>query len=256
MCFQYNGVWNEFPVLYNDHEEADTRMLLHAKDANENNYDKIVIQTPDTDVFVLMLCFSFQTGGLCMKTGRGNRKRIINIDRVKQRLSSDLEDNVDLDDFCEALVGLNAFTGCDSVSCFAGKGKAKALNMLKRNKDFMENFKKLGTEWSTSNETRDGLEKFFCELYGGGGENKINNLRYKIYCARRGKLECEQLPPCHHSLLKHIERANYQTRIWRLSLRNNQNVESPNGRGWKLSEDVHQQFLEIDWFGLVWIGLV
>ena len=48
VCFQYNGVWNEFPVLYNDNEEADTRMLLHAKDANENNYDKIVIHTPDT----------------------------------------------------------------------------------------------------------------------------------------------------------------------------------------------------------------
>ena len=107
-----------------------------------------------------MLCFSFQIGGLCMKTGRGNRKHIINIDTVKQRLSSDLEDNVDLDDFCEALVGLHAFTGCDSVSCFAGKGKAKALNMLKRNKYFVETFKKLGTEWSTSNETRDGWKSF------------------------------------------------------------------------------------------------
>jgi len=33
---------------------------------------------------------------------------------------------------CDSLIGLHAFTGYDSVSCFAGKGKLIALQLLKK----------------------------------------------------------------------------------------------------------------------------
>ena len=39
------------PALNADHEEADTRMLLHAKHASQDG-QRIVIQSPDTDVLV------------------------------------------------------------------------------------------------------------------------------------------------------------------------------------------------------------
>ena len=40
------------PNLRSDHEEADTRLLLHAKHAAAT-HPRIVIQSPDTDVAVL-----------------------------------------------------------------------------------------------------------------------------------------------------------------------------------------------------------
>ena len=55
-------------------EEADTRMLLHAKHSRENGTEQVVIHTPDTDVFILMLHFQEE---LYMKTGKGYKKRII-----------------------------------------------------------------------------------------------------------------------------------------------------------------------------------
>ena len=41
--------------LKSDHEEADTMMILRAFHANANQFDKIVLCSPDTDVAVLLL---------------------------------------------------------------------------------------------------------------------------------------------------------------------------------------------------------
>ena len=40
------------------HEEADTRMTLHAADAVQEGYSKIVLRTVDTDVLVLAMAFA------------------------------------------------------------------------------------------------------------------------------------------------------------------------------------------------------
>ena len=37
------------------HEEADTRMVLHAKHSVDSNFKAVVIDTPDTDVFIIAL---------------------------------------------------------------------------------------------------------------------------------------------------------------------------------------------------------
>ena len=39
-------------ALESNHEEADTRLLLHAKHAMNTN-DAVTIRSPDTDVFIL-----------------------------------------------------------------------------------------------------------------------------------------------------------------------------------------------------------
>ena len=39
-------------------EEADTRMILHAADAVQEGYRKIVLRTVDTDVLVLAIAFA------------------------------------------------------------------------------------------------------------------------------------------------------------------------------------------------------
>ena len=41
------------PELACDHEEADTRMLLHARHMGQAGHTNIIIHTPDTDVFLI-----------------------------------------------------------------------------------------------------------------------------------------------------------------------------------------------------------
>ena len=61
---------------------------------------------------------------------------------------------------CQALIGMHAFTGCDTVNAFTGKGKAKALKMLMHNREDQDTFLKLGQEWDMSSGLMDKLETF------------------------------------------------------------------------------------------------
>lgn len=47
------GNWETCLQLFSDHEEADTRMILHAKHAFDNGFHDVTIESPDTDVMVI-----------------------------------------------------------------------------------------------------------------------------------------------------------------------------------------------------------
>ena len=112
--------------LYSSQEEADTRIILHCLYASQQPHTtKIVVKSPDTDVFLLLLSYCDAIGKtLIFQTGTGNNKRQINVTRMAGSMSKRVRD---------ALLGLHAFTGCDVTSCFAGKGKVKALKLLLAN---------------------------------------------------------------------------------------------------------------------------
>ena len=148
---------------------------------------------------------------------------------------------------CKALLGLHAFTGCDSVSSFAGIGKVKPLKILRKNDEFQEVFARLGEEWPVTEELFGKLEAFVCALYGATkGTSDVNELRYALFCAKKGEAESHQLPPCRDCLKKHCQRANYQAAVWKNSLRNNE-VPTPVGKGWFLETNAHGERLETDW---------
>ena len=60
------------------------RMLLHAKHASAN-YSKILISSPDTDVFIICLSVHMAiTANLFFLTGVKNSRRIINVTNVAE----------------------------------------------------------------------------------------------------------------------------------------------------------------------------
>ena len=62
------------PALACDHEEADTRLLLHANHAAHSGYQAIVVDSPDTDVAVLMCHHaSALSSALFFRTGTKNK---------------------------------------------------------------------------------------------------------------------------------------------------------------------------------------
>ena len=72
------------PILDSDHEEADTRMLLHANHAS-HDYQSIVISTPDTDVFMITLSASTRiSSSLYIMTGTKDRRRLIDMTAVTE----------------------------------------------------------------------------------------------------------------------------------------------------------------------------
>ena len=101
--------------LKSSHEEADTRLILHANDAYMNGYQKIVLQCRDTDILILALAFKGQLSQeIWMCTGTANKRQYIPVNKI------DLPDHI-----LSNILAFHALTACDTVSQFAGKGKKK-----------------------------------------------------------------------------------------------------------------------------------
>ena len=91
------------------------------------------------------------------------------------------------------------------------------------------------------------LEDFVCATYGDQFKN-VNDLRYKIYCSKRGKISCEDLPPCKSALIEHCKRANYQSKIRILALEQVSEMPSLVGYGWEmLPDELNGDSLDIKW---------
>ena len=92
----------ECPELISNQEEADTRLLLHAKHAS-HRYSNVIIRSPGTDVFILLLGHKPAIpAAIYFDTGVGNQRRVIDVNKTYSSLGSEL---------CDALIGFHAFTG-------------------------------------------------------------------------------------------------------------------------------------------------
>ena len=118
-----------------NHEEADTRLLLHALHASNDGFSKLLIVTVDTDVVVLAIHHFWSLGldELWVEIGVGKNRRWHPIHIYANALGKDI---------CEALVFWYAFTGCDSVSTFAGRGKKTAWSVWRKYPEATEVFKR------------------------------------------------------------------------------------------------------------------
>ena len=93
------------------HEEADTRLLLHAADAAVNGYQKVMLRTVDTDVLVLAIALFNQTNlsEIWVLFGTGKNCRLIPAHTIAHTLGPDKS---------LSLLMFHAFTGCDQTSFF------------------------------------------------------------------------------------------------------------------------------------------
>lgn len=212
--------------LKSNQEEADTRMLLHAKyAAGQCQEAKIVIQSPDTDVLVLSAAHfeDIASKELWFRTGVKDRLRFVPVHDVCQNLSNRV---------LKALPAFHALT-----SALSGVGKKKPWNVFIRSAVHQESLTILGQQPEVDEETAKKCEAFICDLYPSYKKSPktADELRYIIFCQK--KPNSEALPPTSDSLRQHINRANYQTHIWRKSLDALLELPSPEGRGWQKEDD-------------------
>ena len=103
-------------------EEADTRLLLHANHAAVSEDEKVVIKSSDSDVEVISVALWHKIATrIYILSATKHCMRLIDISEINTKFTQEV---------CNALLGLHAFTGCDSVSAFLGKGKKKALQIV------------------------------------------------------------------------------------------------------------------------------
>ena len=134
-------------------------MLLHTNHARSNGNENIVIHTPDTDVFIITMFFLNSIRNLYMKTGTKGKVRIVDLEAVKEACKNSLQ-NTDVDEVFNGLPCFHAFTGCDTVSGFAGKGKVKALKLVNKNNEFLRLFQVIGNEWTLPENLYSQAERF------------------------------------------------------------------------------------------------
>ena len=169
-CYNLSRVgMTEVSSLSISQEEADTRMFLHVQYALNHLQGNIIINSPDTDVFIIsLMALEKINANINFKTGNKNKKIIISVKKIKESLKDkcDAVVSVGLECFKRALVSLNTFTGCDTVSVFAGLGKSKAFKIMAKNVDYIKLFEKLGKDWHLEEEIMRYIEGFACHLYG------------------------------------------------------------------------------------------
>ena len=197
---------SELHLKAQEEKKRQTVTFTHALHASSTN-DKIVISSPDTDVFMIAIAkFEDIPADLYMLTGTKNSRRIIDIKRVADAFFDAYceIDTIVISKLFKSLLGYHCFTGYDSIKAFCGKGKIKALSVFCKDESFIQAFYNLGQTNELSEETILSLERFVCNLYGKSSDSEnradINQLRYEIYCQK-----VETLPPCQNVLRQHMK---------------------------------------------------
>ena len=180
LCYKYAAVngqvtRTEINSMRSSHEEADSRMLFHAKSILGPK--NVVIRTADADVAFICLANLEKlhpTIELWVEVGRftQNTLRYIHINTMHQQLGSQL---------CKALPGYHGFSCCDFTAAFIRKGKVIPFKKLKKNPAAIEVFANLGKSEEVTDQDCKVIEKYVCEIYSKPKLDSVNDARLEMF---------------------------------------------------------------------------
>ena len=222
-----------------NHEEADTRILVHLKDALNNGATTCLVRTVDTDVVVIIvgklhaLLTDNPSADVWVTFGKGKSFTSIHINEVCNALGEHQS---------IALPIFHSFTGCDTTSAFWGKGKKSAWEACKSYPDVTKAFLNIARypHNPVTMESPDFmlLERYTVVLYDRTSSLKsINEARRELFCQKSKTMET--IPPTQDALLQHCKRVAYQAGIWTTSTSTQQQIPSPEGNGWTLDGETN-----------------
>lgn len=206
-------------------EEADTRMFLHAAYAASQGIRQAIVVSSDTDVVVIAVSLIHSTGlqKIWIAFGKGKDSRWIPIHEIASAMGPK----------ALALPFFHAFSGCDTVSSFDGKGKKSAWQTWSIFDKVDATFVKLSSQPEClSEEDLQILEEFVVLLYDRSSSCvRVNETRLDLFA--RKQRAYDSIPPTRAALKEHVKRAAFQAgHIWSQSLVCNPVLPSPGDWGW------------------------
>ena len=166
------------------HEQADSRMMVHVAHA-ANTYNNILIRTVDSDVVVLAVyAFAQLTSSpneLWVAFGTGKHYRLIPAHKICAAIGLDK---------CLGLPMFHAFTGCDTDSCFSGRGKRTAWDTWNMYPETTGQFASLikKPQLGDVDPAMDTIERFVVLLYDKTNTgSEVNMVTFEIF-ARKGRV--------------------------------------------------------------------
>ena len=144
------------------HEEVDTRIVLHARDAAESGHSSILIKASDIDIVVICVSLLDKIGAeeLYVEYGTSKNLRLLPIHEIKHSLGPRR---------CRGILFFYALTGGDAITAFVGFGKVTAWNVwMAFASQFTESFAKFSFCKSSAELTEDDflqVEFFISAMY-------------------------------------------------------------------------------------------
>ena len=183
-----------------NHEEADTRLFLHVKDALKKGFRTVMVKANDTDLLVIAVATFSQLQAIGLQEmwlafGQGQNMKWIAVHELKTTLGPEKSSGI---------LFFHAFTGCDTVSAFRGKGKKSAWQTWDVCPEVSDVFSKL-SRFPTQIEEEDTktLKKFVVQMYDRSSSTEsVDEARLELFSRKQRSYEA--IPPNDAALVQHI----------------------------------------------------
>eukprot|EP00745_Piridium_sociabile_P034704 TRINITY_DN5991_c0_g1_i13.p1 TRINITY_DN5991_c0_g1~~TRINITY_DN5991_c0_g1_i13.p1 ORF type:complete len:843 (-),score=177.10 TRINITY_DN5991_c0_g1_i13:511-3039(-) len=226
---QVNHLGNSPPMDQCNHEEADTRVLVHLLHALQTSSVGMV-HTGDTDVVILLSNFNHimalnPNAEIWISFKAGKTTRMISLNTIATNLGTTT---------CKAMALFHAFTGSDSTSSFKFKGKRYCCKFMHEVPSLMEEFATIvDTPFQISPRLKEVATNFVCRLYSNESneDNDVDMVRMRVFSQKTR--DVERIPPTSDALDQHLKRSVFQASIWTTAQRSMMPVNNPTNHGWK-----------------------
>ena len=197
--------------------EADTRLFFHLTLVEKPGLS-VIIDAEDTDVAVIAAHVAHRTPANLYVLRRKETYE------CKQFCSQEM---------AEIVIPLHAFTGADAVSGFYGQGKARIYSKVEKSDDARKLLHDLGTSADISSNVKRDMTAFTIRtIYNDAESESLAEARASKWNNMKKK-RTAMLPPDPESFDFHLQRANYQAKIW-YDYSSAEPPPSPLDNGWHL----------------------
>ena len=217
-----------------DHEEADSRMMLHLQHAVMAGHKVAFVRTVDSDVVVLSIHHypTFQNlglTGLWIGFGCGKSYRDTPVHEVSAQLGPNR---------CLALPFFHAFTGSDLTSRLFGIRKKTAWNAWLHCPEVTETVVTLmhqPEELTEDSVHMRRIERLTVQMYNKNGScTTVNEARQMLFTHNLRNLEC--IPPTKAALYQYVKRGVFvSVFIWHLALARELRLPAPADYGYEFT---------------------
>ena len=222
-----------------NHEEADTRVLLHLLHALQTSSSLGMVPTGDIDVVVILLSNFHHikavnsAAEIWVSFKAGKSTTMISLNSIAANLGTTT---------CKAMALFHAFTGSDSTSSFKFKGKRYCCKLMNKVPSLMEEFATVvDNPFQTSPRLKEVASNFVCMLYSNEPVNDIDHVRIKLFSQKTR--DVERIRPTSDALDLHLKRSVLQASTWTTADMSMMPVNKPywsrlEGRRWHAHSNV------------------